>query len=81
MKPAPEEDYNKKNTSEPKFATEHFIPTGLFTDDGQTATAHAMFGGIIKTAEKEKFCYRIWILLCFGKNAWAEKLMLLFLLI
>ena len=49
-----EEDYNKKNTSEPKFATEHFIPTGLFTDDGQTATAHAMFGGIIKTAEKRK---------------------------
>ena len=49
-----EEDYNKKNTSEPKFATEYFIPTGLFTDDGQTATAHAMFGGIIKTAEKRK---------------------------
>ena len=49
-----EEDYNKKNTSEPKFAMEHFIPTGLFADEGQPATAHAMFGGIIKTAEKRK---------------------------
>ena len=47
-----EEDYDKKNIKEPKFATEHFIPIGLFTDEGQTATAHAMFGGIIKTAEK-----------------------------
>ena len=49
-----EEDYDKKNTSEPKFAMEHFIPTGLFADEGQPATAHAMFGGIIKTAEKRK---------------------------
>ena len=49
-----EEDYDKKNTSEPKFAMEHFIPTGLFADEGQQATAHAMFGGIIKTAEKRK---------------------------
>lgn len=49
-----EEDYDKQNTQEPKFATEHFLPSGLFTEEGQTATAHAIFGGWVIKTEKRK---------------------------
>ena len=50
-----EEDYEKHNaSSKPPLATEHFLPSGLFTKDGGTATAHTIFGGYVKKAEKRK---------------------------
>ena len=39
-----EEEYDKKNTSEPKFAMEHFIPTGLFADEGHPRPRPARHG-------------------------------------
>ncbi|MFD1900730.1 hypothetical protein GQR36_13355 [Enterococcus termitis] len=51
---ASEEDYHKSQASEPKFASEFFIPSGLFGSEEEATypSSMAMFGGHVLTTKK-----------------------------
>ena len=51
---ADEEEYNKAQETEPKFASEFFIPSGLFEGDeeGGRPSSMGLFGGRVLAAEK-----------------------------
>ncbi|MFD2306918.1 hypothetical protein [Enterococcus termitis] len=53
---ASEEDYHKSQASEPKFASEFFIPSGLFGSEEEATgpSSMAMFGGHVLTTKKIK---------------------------
>lgn len=53
------EDYEKSQTTEPKYSAEFFIPSGTFSPDGteKKPTSDIMFSGYILSAEKRTNSY------------------------